>query len=97
MLAKYVASFAWTSTKNEWNAENTICSRAFVPSIARYRITRVLTIYHVKLKQSTAIEQKHIGINEKYERRALNFAICSQSGKTRDQRPAKLSTNKMEK
>ena len=27
--------FVWTSTKNEWNAENTICSRAFGPSIAR--------------------------------------------------------------
>ena len=69
MLAKYVASFAWTSTKNEWNAENTICSRAFGPSIARYRTTHVLTIYHVKLKQSTAIEQKH------FDRRSLSPAL----------------------
>ena len=62
MLSKYVASFAWTSTRNIWNAENTIWSRAFGPSIVRYLITRVLTIYHVKLKQSTAIEEKYFDL-----------------------------------
>ena len=35
MNGMYLASFLWTSTKKEWNARNLI--------------TRVLTIYHVKL------------------------------------------------
>ena len=47
----------WTSTKNEWNAQNTLWSCAFGPSITRNLITRVLTICHVKRTQSTALEQ----------------------------------------
>ena len=48
-------AFVWTSTKNEWNEQNAIWSRAFGPSITRNLITLVLTISHVKLKQSTVI------------------------------------------
>ena len=39
----YVASFVWTSTKNEWNAPNANVVNAFGPSIPRNLITRVLT------------------------------------------------------
>ena len=56
-----------TSTKNEWNAQNAIWSRAFGPSITRNFITRVLTT------QSTAMEQKRI---KKPDRRLPNvFAV----------------------
>ena len=50
-------AFVWTSTKNEWNAQNALCSRVFGPSITRNLITRVLTICYVNLTQSTAMEQ----------------------------------------
>ena len=50
--------FVWTSTKNVWNAKNALWSRAFGLSITRKLITRLLTICHVKLSQSTALEQK---------------------------------------
>ena len=46
MPGKYVASFIWTSTKNEWNAQKWTLLRAFGPSFTRYLITRDLTIYH---------------------------------------------------
>ena len=46
MPGNYVASFIWTSTKNEWNAQNATLLRAFGPSITRYLITCVLAIYH---------------------------------------------------
>ena len=52
MPGKYVASFIWTSTKNEWNAQNARLLRAFRPSITRYLITRVLAIYHEKRTQN---------------------------------------------
>ena len=61
-------AFVWTSTKNEWNAQNAIWSRAFRPFTPRNLITRVLTICHVKLTQSTAME-------------AINFlCFCSLQG-----------------
>ena len=37
-------------------------SRAFEPSVNSNLITRVLTIYHVNLAQSTAMEQKRFGL-----------------------------------
>ena len=52
-----------TSTKNEWNAQNAIWSRAFGLSITRNFITRVLTT------QSTAMEQKR---KKKPDRRLPN-------------------------
>ena len=48
------------STKNEWNAQNAIWSRAFRPSTPRTLITRVLTIYEVNFTQNTALEQKRL-------------------------------------
>ena len=59
MRRMYVASIR-TSTKNEWNARNAVWSRASRPSAPRNLITRVLTICHVKLTQSTAMEQKRL-------------------------------------
>ena len=64
MHGTYVASFVWTSTENEWNAQNESWSQEFGPSI-----TRVLIIYHVELKQSTAIEQ------ERFDRLSLSPAL----------------------
>ena len=53
MRRMYVV-WVWTSFKKEWNAQNTIWSRAFGPSITRNMITRFLT--HMKLStQSTVI------------------------------------------
>ena len=52
-----VITHAFHMTKNEWNAQNAIWSRASGPSITRSPITLVLTICHVKRKQST-FEQK---------------------------------------
>ena len=51
-------AFVSTSTKNEWNAQSAIWSRAFGPSITCNLMTCVLTICHVKLTQNTAMEQK---------------------------------------
>ena len=63
MLGKYVASFVWTSTNNEWNVQNAIWSHAFGPSVTRYVITRVLTIYYLKLnKQGTALVQRRFDL-----------------------------------
>ena len=51
-----IQAFVWTSTKNEWNAQNAISSRAFGPlfgtSITHQLITRVLTFYHERLHQT---------------------------------------------
>ena len=58
MYIQWVASFTWTSTKNEWNVLQVIWSCAFGPSITCSLITHVLTIYHVKLMQRIAFEQK---------------------------------------
>ena len=55
-------AFVRTSTKNEWNVQKAIRSRAFGLSIPRYLITRVLTICHVKLMQSTTMEQKRFDL-----------------------------------
>ena len=41
--------YAWTSTKDEWNAQNPLYSRAFGPSSTHNLITRVLTISQMKL------------------------------------------------
>ena len=62
MHSKYVASFGWTSTKNEWNAQNATWSCLFGPSISCNLIASVLTIYRVKLTQSTELEQKGFDI-----------------------------------
>ena len=45
MHGTYLASLVWTSTKNEWMHKTP-------------EQTRVLTIHHVKLTQSTAFEQE---------------------------------------
>ena len=60
VLAPQVCSYSliWSSTENEWNASHAIWSHAFRPSITCDLITHVLTIYHVKLMQSTGFEQK---------------------------------------
>ena len=55
-------AFVWTSTKNEWNAQNAIWSPAFGLSNPRNLITRVLTLCHVKLTQSTLLEQKRFNL-----------------------------------
>ena len=52
----YVTAFIWTSTKDEWNAQNLIWSHAFGLSITHNLITHVLTISHMKLTQSTAMD-----------------------------------------
>ena len=43
-------------------AQNAIWSREFQTSIPRYQITRVLTIWHVKPTQSTALEQERFDV-----------------------------------
>ena len=43
-------------------AQNAIWSREFQTSIRRYQITRVLTIWHVKPTQSTALEQERFDV-----------------------------------
>ena len=55
-------AFVWTSTKNEWNAQNAMRSRAFRPSTPRTLITRVLTICQVQLTQSTTLKQKRVDL-----------------------------------
>ena len=52
------------------NAQNAIWSRAFRFSITRNLITRVLTICHVKLAQSTTMEQK------RFDLQSLSSALC---------------------
>ena len=42
----------WTSTKNEWNAQNAVWSRAFRPSTPRHLITRVFTLCQWNLSKS---------------------------------------------
>ena len=64
-----------TSTKNEWNAQNAIWSRAFGPSITRNFITRVLTT------QSIAMEQKRkknssSQVTERYRPHSVTFGYC---------------------
>ena len=53
----YVA--VWTSIKYEWNAQNAIC-HAHLNILSLELITCVLTVSHVKLTQSTAMEQKRL-------------------------------------
>ena len=62
MLHTYVVSLVWTSTKNEWNASNTIHdhARSDLPSLLL--IARVLIIYHAKLAQSTALQKKRFDL-----------------------------------
>ena len=55
-------AFARTSTKNVWNAQNPIWSCAFELSITSNLITHILTTCHVKLTQSTALEQKRFDV-----------------------------------
>ena len=43
MQDMFVATFLWTSTKNEWNAQNVIWSNTLGPSITHNLITGVLT------------------------------------------------------
>ena len=43
-------------------AQNAIWSREFQTSIPRYQVTRVLTIWHVKPTQSTALEQERFDV-----------------------------------
>ena len=43
-LSRVALGTRMTSTKNEWNAQNPIWSRAFGPSITRNLITRVLSL-----------------------------------------------------
>ena len=62
MHGKYIASFGWTSTKNKCNAQNASWSCLFGPSISCNLIAPVLTIYRVKLTQSTELEQKGFDI-----------------------------------
>ena len=62
MYIQWVASFTWTSTKNEWNVLQVIWSGAFAPSITCSLISHVLTIYHVKLMQRTAFQQKRFNL-----------------------------------
>ena len=62
MLRACVASFVWTSTKNEWNSSKAICDHARSDLGTCNVITRVLIIYHVKVTQSTAIEQKRFDL-----------------------------------
>ena len=62
MLRACVASFVWTSTKNGWNSTKAICDHARSDLGTCNVITRVLIIYHVKVTQSTAIEQKRFDL-----------------------------------
>ena len=45
--------YVWTSTKNEWNAQNAVSSRVFRPSTPHNLIMRVLAICLEKPVQST--------------------------------------------
>ena len=54
MRGMYVASIRLDFL---WNAQNAISSLALRPSTRRNLITRVLSIGHLKLKQSTTLEQ----------------------------------------
>ena len=58
-------------TKNERNTQNAIWSRVDRPSTPRTLITNVLTICHVKLTQSTALEQKRLDL------RSLSSALSN--------------------
>ena len=58
----YVASIRLDLTKNERNAQNALGSRADRPSTPLTLTTSVLTICHVKLTQSTALEQKRLDL-----------------------------------
>ena len=49
-------------SKNVWNAQNPLLSPAFGRSIICNLITRVLTICHVKLTQSTVLELKRFDL-----------------------------------
>ena len=60
MRRMYVASIRLDLTKNERNAQNALWSRADRPSTPLTLTTSVLTICHVKLTQSTALEQKRL-------------------------------------
>ena len=51
-------AFIWTSTKNEWNVQNTIWSCMFRPSTPHNLITRVLIIHLVKRTQKHSIGAK---------------------------------------
>ena len=51
-------AFIWTSTKNEWNAQNTIWSCMFRPSTLHNLITRVLIVCQVKRTQTHSIKAK---------------------------------------
>ena len=62
MRRMYVASIRLHLTKNERNAQNAIWSRTDRPYTALTLITSVLTICHVKLTQSTALEQKRLDL-----------------------------------
>ena len=62
MLRACVASFVWTSTKNEWNSSKAICDHARSDLGTCNFITRVLIICHVKVTQSTAFEQKRFDL-----------------------------------
>ena len=71
MLPACVASFVWTSTKNEWNSSKAICDHARSDLGTCNFITRVLIIYHVKVTQSTAFEQK------RFDLRSLPPILCN--------------------
>ena len=58
MCRIYVASIRVDFTKNKWNAHNTFWLHAFRPLTTCNLIMHVLTICHVKLMQSTVLEQK---------------------------------------
>ena len=62
MLRACVASFVWTSTKSEWNSSKAICDHARSDLGTCNFLTRVLIIYHVKVTQSTAFEQKRFDL-----------------------------------
>jgi len=55
-------AFVWTSTKNEWNAQNAVLSRAFRPSTPRNLIMHVLAIRNL-CKALTALEQKRLTLD----------------------------------
>ena len=59
------------STKNEWNSSKAICDHARSDLGTCNFITRVLIIYHVKVMQSTAFEQK------RFDLRSLSPILCN--------------------
>ena len=65
------SAFVWTPTKNVWNAQNPLLSPTFGRSITCNLITRVLTICHVKLTQSTVLELK------RFDLRSLSPALLN--------------------